>query len=379
MTDSLTSYPKIIETELDEPSSVIRIAFLDVGQGDTIVISSPDTSEALVVDCVDANAVIDYLKHEKIKYLRGIIVTHLHQDHYSQVDDLLYRSHLVPGMRACEKLAFRVIHKKDYDRVQYDSDGHEELGIPLPPEEAERSRKTTLQNMRDWCLEDKTRHFEPVQPATEMPLKGTLRKNIRLVHPYPIDLQQWETNNLNNTSTVLRVRGAGSSAFLTGDLEPSGWRVLQENFPDLKSDILKFPHHGGAWNASDTDSLLNSVKPSVVILSVGTDGEKYKHPNKEVFDVLASPPYSHIRVLCTQATNQCEPFVRNQKNSVLQLLNEQAASKSTERIGSKRGCPCAGTIIVELGKNACVVQPTISFHRNSVILPHFHTHKCIFT
>jgi hypothetical protein len=66
----------MIETEFSEPPSV-RIAFLDVGQADTIIITSPETHEAFVLDCVNPKAVLDYLKREEIRYLRGIIVTHL--------------------------------------------------------------------------------------------------------------------------------------------------------------------------------------------------------------------------------------------------------------------------------------------------------------
>lgn len=39
----------------------LKVAFLDVGQGDTIVVSNPTTHEAVVVDCINANAVLDYL------------------------------------------------------------------------------------------------------------------------------------------------------------------------------------------------------------------------------------------------------------------------------------------------------------------------------
>ena len=65
------------ETESFEPLSSIRIAFFDLGQADTIVITSPETHEAIVVDCVNPKAVLDYLEREEIIYLRGIIITHL--------------------------------------------------------------------------------------------------------------------------------------------------------------------------------------------------------------------------------------------------------------------------------------------------------------
>jgi len=53
---------------------VVRLAFIDVGQGDTIVITVPKTHEAVIVDCVDADAVISYLETYRIRYIRGIII-----------------------------------------------------------------------------------------------------------------------------------------------------------------------------------------------------------------------------------------------------------------------------------------------------------------
>ncbi len=53
------------ETESFEPLSSIRIAFFDVGQADTIVITSPETHEAIVVDCVNPKAVLDYWSEKR--------------------------------------------------------------------------------------------------------------------------------------------------------------------------------------------------------------------------------------------------------------------------------------------------------------------------
>lgn len=247
-------------TLLDKQLSTIKIAFLDVGQGDTIVISSNDTHEAIVVDCIDAEAVLTYLDQEKIQYLRGIIVTHLHNDHYNQVDSLINRFHLVPGMGECEKLAFRDIGKKhaNYQNLIQDDDGHQDQGVPSTSKNVTRLRKTLMENMREWLSEDKRRYITPkIEPgineeAIKKPLplsfkgfKGDLAKNIYLLHPFDTDISDLESKGLNNTSVVLRVAGSDWSALLTGDLEPYGWSILQKNYPNLRSDILKFPHHGG--------------------------------------------------------------------------------------------------------------------------------------
>src|SRR5207249_9883258 len=145
---------------------------------------------------------------------------------------------------------------------------------------------------------------------------------------------------------VLRIKGSGSSALLTGDLEPEGWQQLQANHPDLQSDILKFPHHGGAWDQVSAEELLDNIQPSVVVISVGSEGYKYKHPNEHVFVALAQRP--HIRVLCTQATDQCQKVVLNHRDAVMRQLKAEADKNDYLMIGSRRGCPCAGTVIMAL-------------------------------
>jgi competence protein ComEC len=371
-----------------EVKPAIKIAFLDVGQGDSIVVTCPETREAIVVDCVDANAVLEYLEQERILYLRAVVITHLHADHYCGVPTLLEHLSLLPDFHASELIVcYNDVLSQRYLQalIQNENLHLEQQNLALTQDEdlhssiiPDERKNTSLQNLINWRAQNKSRYatfqFQAGSPPfkTEFPTGG-----IKIVHPYSADFSILETKGLNNTSIVLHVTGPNSSALLTGDLEPAGWRYLQENHPDdLHSDILKFPHHGGKWDATNTASLLDAVQPSVVVISVGTEGEKYKHPNKEVFDVLASPPYSHIRVLCTQATKQCQKTVRDQKKSVIEWLDRQANTSGYELIGSKRGCPCAGTVIAELGERACVFQPTSIFHQEKIIRPHFYAHKC---
>jgi hypothetical protein len=114
-----------------------------------------------------------------------------------------------------------------------------------------------------------------------------------------------------------------------------------------------------------------------VVISVGSSGyEKYVHPNPDVFEVFKKHP--NIRLLCTQATNQCRDDVMTQSKSVRAFLTEQAHKNGKTLIGSKRGCPCAGTIVVELGENARVIQPDPSLHQK-IITSHFHNHQCRFS
>lgn len=368
----------------------LKIAFLDVGQGDTIVVSNPDSHEAIVIDCTNANAVLDYLAQEEIKFLRGILITHLHADHYSEVDYLLYRYSLVPGLSECERLGYSqitdrnkykiLIQDMNKNDIQIQDEDEHSLYYERVQKKANWSRKSAIATIKRWCEADKTRFINPQveRMPTTLRFGGELAKNILLIHPYVFDIPDLQAKGLNSTSVVLRITGAGSSALLTGDLEPAGWKELCKNYPiaNLQSDVLKFPHHGGAWTRENADDLLDTVNPSIVVISVGSKGYKrYTHPHPDVFEVLKKRPNIHL--LCTQATNQCQQYVMVQRGTIRDLLIKQASKNGQKLIGSKRGCPCAGTIVIELDESARVIQPEILLHQQTII-PHFKNHQCRF-
>lgn len=366
------------KTELDEKPPSIKIAFLDVGQADTIVISCLNTHEAIVVDYVNAKAVLDYLKREEITQLRGIIITHLHADHYSGVTTLLKNYWQVPGMQECKVVAFNeIFNQKNLQKLIQDADEHSS-NYEKFSKETSHIISTSLQDLIDWRDQNDSKYaLLQVQLGSSVPYQseGTLIKSLQLLHPHAANFRKLEAKGLNNTSVVLQVIGPGSSALLTGDLEPEGWRQLCANHSDLHSDILKFPHHGGAWKDEDIDALLDKVDPSIVVISVGSEGfERYTHPHPDVFRALSRRP--NIHVLCTQATSQCQELVLKARNSVIDQLKAKASKRGDKLIGSRRGCPCAGTVIIELGEKAQVLQPELKFHRELIIEPHFKSHQC---
>jgi competence protein ComEC len=162
-----------------------------------------------------------------------------------------------------------------------------------------------------------------------------------------------------------------------GDLEYPGWLALKTKYPEVKCDALKFPHHGGAWEELQTDDLLSTVKPSLVVLSVGSDNT-YGHPGPEVFTSLQKR--SDIRLLCTQATDSCmaKGSVQNEVTTISAKFRDQASKDSSFFVFSGRNrCPCAGTVIIELGDRLRVLQPNLDFHSNNIVSIHFKGHKCL--
>lgn len=346
---------------------VVRIAFLDVGQGDTIVISIPETKEAVIVDCIDANAVLNYLEREGIQHLRGLLITHLHLDHYSNVVQLLNNVEWEVNL-PCEKVFFHIPKLTSLlrDKLLSDADGHSD--DDLDNKSGARKRKDTLTNLVRWGQLNKERYNNLTKQAgiDNLPL----RKVIELVHPWEIDIPNLLSRGLNNTSAVLKINGANSSALLTGDIEPAGWETVDK--ARLQSDILKFPHHG-AWKDSDVDPLLAMVDPAVVVISVGTSGSRYQHPNQHVFEAIARLP--HIRLLCTQVTSRCGKLNEQIEKKVKASFRDHIQEEDGFFIKQK-GCPCAGTVIIELGESVRLIQPSPDFHKNDIIKSYYHANQC---
>jgi competence protein ComEC len=347
---------------------MINIAFLNVGQGDTTVVWSPQSREAIVVDCLNPVAVWDLLKRKDVHRVRAVVITHLHADHYAG---------LVAFLKGCQPRGIEwdavyfqwLTQVQGHTQLLDDDDRHSRAGegnLSLQ----RKKRLNLFQTLAGWIGEpgSKRRH-KPPDLLTAVNLSGMA---IELLHPISGDIGRlMQSGKLNNLSTVLRVSNGDASVLLTGDLEPEGWDVLLENTPDLSSNVLRFPHHG-AWGREDVDTLLERVHPQVVIMSVGTIGHKYRHPNPHVFEALKRR--KEIKVLCTQATRQCTPDPKEVKDRVQVLLEEIESEFSG--LATNKGCPCASTIIIELGDQARIVYPPQDTH-SQIVAECFPSAQCL--
>lgn len=348
---------------------VVKVAFLDVGQGDTIVVSLPETKEAVIVDCADANLVMNYLQHEDIQHIRGLLITHLHLDHYGGAIQFLANVEQALNL-SCERVFFHrpTLSPSLHNIILNDEDNHADGET----DEKTRSRKrqSSIRNLLGWAKTNRRRYNNlTLQSGISLPLEGILE----LIHPWEVDIPELLAKGLNNTSGVIKVYGADCSALLTGDIEPFGWSNIEVEHDKLQSDVLKFPHHG-AWKSDDVEQILDAVNPSTVVISVGTSGIQYNHPNKHVFEAISKLP--HTRLLCTQATSQCIRRISNKHSQIIGSFEKQANQDALFFFQEQRGCPCSGTIILELGDSVRIIQPQLEFHQNEIIKSFYDTHQC---
>ena len=338
----------------------LRLAVLDVGQGDTIVVTCPSTGEAIVVDCVDEHGVLDYLKSQQVKIVRGLILTHLHSDHYRRAVGFLNNCRRQLGCD-CERVIVNPLPPK-LPTPDKDSDAFpQEFGLLVK-----------------WMRENRDA-VEYVRPSRHLPLDGAITKQLDFLFPYPADYPDALQRGYNNTSIVLRVRGTGSSALLTGDIESSGWELIPRRKTAAKADVLKFPHHG-AWKKrdgtpADPNSILSEVGAKLVVFSVGSAQRGYNHPDTHVFDAFRD---AGATILCTQATKHCglaTPDAAREQTEP--LLSSHLMSITAAPVLCTKGTPCAGTVIIDLEHKPIVRSPNPAIHNRQIVNGVFKAgHKC---
>jgi len=233
----------------------VKVAFLNVGHGDSSVIIFPDGKTGAVIDTPKSEVTFRYLNEKGVNSLKWVIISHTHIDHAEGIIDLIKRFNSQCG--TIETLYYNC------DKIVT----------------CENKNRYILL-LRDICsLMEQNIVKNSGKPATILStinsVEGTAMK---ILHPDHDDITKVLISpNRNNASVVIKVSFGKFSVLFTGDLSREGWKWLKSRNFDLKSDILKYPHHGG-WFESIPE-LIDSVNPEYVILSYGETSEnKYKLP-----------------------------------------------------------------------------------------------------
>lgn len=214
-----------------------RVVFLDVGQGDSILLCMPNGDYALVDagenDCGDA--VVQKLRNYNVGKLAFAVGTHPHSDHIGGLDVVL--SQLETG----------VVYMPDYGATtkSYNDllDVIEEKDIPA-----------------------------------EIPAEGDLiysRDGLSVRVLYNGD----GAEDANNASIVLRVTYGKDALLLTGDAETPVEDQLLNAGIDISANLYKFGHHGSS--TSNSEAFLEAVDPVYGVVSCGRDND-YGHPHREI-------------------------------------------------------------------------------------------------
>lgn len=224
----------------DEP----RVYFLDVGQGDSSLVYLDNI--LFLIDAGPDKKVLQGLSRvfpKKVNYIDLAFISHPQLDHFGGFLDLLNK----------------------YDFGAFIINGRE-------------ADNKTHEIYNELILKIEERKI----PVITLGANDKIKYKNNLIEIISPDQNWIQSAELNDTSLVFRAKNPNFSILFTGDGGNNLLNYLSEKF-DLKSNILKIPHHGSKYSFSE--KFLKAVNPDLALIGVGIKN-RYNHPSKEFIDGL---------------------------------------------------------------------------------------------
>ncbi len=228
----------------------LKVAVLDIGQGDSIFIQTP-SHRTMLIDGGPGTAVLGKLSHQLPfwdKHLDVVLLTHPDQDH-------------LLGLLS-------VLKKYKVDYIVW-------TGIVRDGA-----------NYQEWIrlLEQKKKEGSHIILADSSIVITSGPAVLRIVNPEKSLAGAVFSKADNDTGIVARLEYGKNSFLFTADVSSNIEKDLLRRKVSVASEVLKVGHHGSKYSSSD--AFLQAVNPKLAIISVGKNNS-YGHPTPEVLQKLA--------------------------------------------------------------------------------------------
>lgn len=252
-------------------SKLLKVYFLNVGQGDCAFVETPEHHQILIDGGPDASVLpkLDGLMPQADRTIDMVILSHPEKDHFFGLIEVLKR------------------YKADYivwNGIKRDTPEYKQWISELAEQEAQGA------------------HILAVSEGQQIKAGNVL---INVLSPQE-NLAGRELKDSNESSVVLNLTYGSEKFLFTGDIGFSTEAELEENY-SLKANVLKIAHHGSKYSTSA--DFLQEVMPEYAVIS-DAKNNTYGHPSQEVLQKLDN---SGIKVLRTDTLGDIE-FVTEGKN-----------------------------------------------------------------
>jgi len=229
----------------------LKVNFINVGEGDCILIEAPNKINILIDGGgtpqsnfdVGGKTVIPYLRRKGIDTINLLVLTHPHLDHLEG---------LLPVIKE-----FKVDMVLDSGLI------------------------SDLQEYKEFIstIQEKGIPYHLAKAGDNFIFSNNLE--IFLLNPlYNADF--YNDSDFNNASIVIKLFYKNTDFLFTGDIEEATEKKLLIWQNILQSDVLKVSHHGSA--TSTNSEFLDKVNPMIAAITVGKNN--FGHPSQKVIERL---------------------------------------------------------------------------------------------
>lgn len=250
----------------------LKINFIDVGQGDSCLITTPQNKKVIVDSGgsenynVGKNVLLPYLLDKGITKIDYIMISHFDTDHCKGFEYVLENI----------KVKNVIISKQI---------------------ETSENFKQIMQ-----IIKKKKIKLIVVQKGDKIKLDNFT--TVDIISPQSENL----ADNMNDNSIVAKFEAYNFSILFTGDASEKIEKELIREKVNLKSDILKVSHHGSKTGTSE--EFLKSVRPKIALIGVG-ENNKFGHPTEDVIRRLTE---NKVKIYRTDTDGEISIKIKKNKN-----------------------------------------------------------------
>ena len=290
-----------------------------------------DPPHVAVIDGGRGNSLLRFLAQQGITQIDTVLVSHADADHFGGISLLLSDPKFQVRRVLLNPDARGTALWQDFESVMADA---KDRGVAFELE---------LTDAKSVDLGSGVVRVEVLAPSQELAM--------RTAHGRTPDGRKLTPNTM---SAVVRVWSEDVPRILiAGDIGQVGLDSLISNNPDIRADVLVFPHHGGrpegATPEKFADTLTTAVAAKLVVFSIGR--VNYRNPRPEIVSAVLNAS-SEIHIACTQLSEHCADGLPESAKSL-----HSAFSKGT----AANAC-CAGSIEVHLEPEETGYLPTRDAH-----------------
>ena len=241
-------------------SAQVDITLIDVGQGDSILVTFPQQSNGvrkrMLIDGGEStsanNPVVQFLRSQNIQELDFVVLSHPHFDHYGGLIEVF----------------------RQFTVTEFIWTGETRTGVTSWTTFAtEKDRAGT----RTVAMPGMTRTSKSAK--VEVLMAGGNHPNTSV------------GKDINDDSLSMMLTYKGVKVLFTGDIEDDGgfdlvsrWCGTRTKCSKLNADIIKIPHHGSIELFTP---FVAFATPDIVLVSAGFNNTEHHHPRAEALEMYA--------------------------------------------------------------------------------------------